>query len=67
MIQVGKKMGKQPLDDAIMDVLQKKRISPEEAYDKCIDKKQIPAVPQDAAGRAEPVGGPRCATKSMTS
>jgi twitching motility protein PilT len=38
MIQVGKKYGMQTLDDAIMEVLQKKWISAEEAYDKCIDK-----------------------------
>jgi twitching motility protein PilT len=37
-IQTGKKQGMASLDDAIMDLLQKKRISPEEAFDKCIDK-----------------------------
>lgn len=41
MIQVGKRMGNQPLDDAIMDHLKMKRISPEEAYDKCLDKKKF--------------------------
>ena len=41
MIQVGKKMGNQPLDDAIMEHLRMKRISPEEAYDKCLDKKKF--------------------------
>ena len=41
MIQVGKKHGNQPLDDAIMDHLKMKRISPEEAYDKCLDKKKF--------------------------
>src|SRR5690349_9465954 len=41
MIQVGKKMGNQPLDDAIMDHLKMKRVSPEEAYDKCLDKKKF--------------------------
>ena len=41
MIQVGKKLGNQPLDDAIMDHVRMKRISPEEAYDKCIDKKKF--------------------------
>jgi twitching motility protein PilT len=41
MIQVGKKMGNQPLDDAIMEHVRMKRISPEEAYDKCIDKKKF--------------------------
>jgi twitching motility protein PilT len=37
-IQTGKKYGMQSLDDAIMDLLQKKRIFPEEAYAKCNDK-----------------------------
>jgi len=41
MIQVGKKMGNQPLDDAIMEHLRMKRISPEEAYDKCLDRKKF--------------------------
>ena len=40
MIQVGKKKGNQPLDDAIMDHLRSLRISPEEAYDKANDKKK---------------------------
>ena len=41
MIQVGKKLGNQPLDDSIMEHLKMKRISPEEAYDKCLDKKKF--------------------------
>ncbi len=41
MIQVGKKKGNQPLDDAIMEHLRNTRISPEEAYDKAIDKKKF--------------------------
>ena len=41
MIQVGKKKGNQPLDDAIMDLLRKAIISPEEAYDKSLDKKRF--------------------------
>jgi twitching motility protein PilT len=41
MIQVGKKKGNQPLDDAIMEHLRHTRISPEEAYDKAIDKKKF--------------------------
>ena len=41
MIQVGKKLGNQPLDDAIMEHLRMKRISPEEAYDKCLDKRKF--------------------------
>jgi len=41
MIQVGKKKGNQPLDDAIMDHLRHTRISPEEAYDKASDRKKF--------------------------
>jgi twitching motility protein PilT len=41
MIQVGKKKGNQPLDDAIMEHLRHARIAPEEAYDKCLDKKRF--------------------------
>jgi twitching motility protein PilT len=41
MIQVGKKKGNQPLDDSIMEHLRHTRISPEEAYDKCLDKKKF--------------------------
>lgn len=37
-IQTGKKQGMCALDDAIMDLLDKKWISVEEAFDKCIDK-----------------------------
>src|SRR5438309_375595 len=41
MIEVGKKKGNQPLDDAVIDHLHNGRISPEEAYDKAIDKKKF--------------------------
>ena len=41
MIQTGKQYGMQTLDDAIMAVLQKGWISPDEAYDKCIDKNKF--------------------------
>src|SRR5467141_3984181 len=51
MIQVGKRIGNQPLDDAIMEHVRMKRISPEEAYDKAIDKKKfrtfLPHPPED--------------------
>lgn len=51
MIQVGKKLGNMPLDDSIMDHLRMKRISPEEAYEKCLDKKKfrpfLTAPPED--------------------
>jgi len=38
VIQTGKKFGMQSLDDAILEALQAKKISPEDAYDKCIVK-----------------------------
>jgi len=41
IMQTGKKLGMQTLDDAILEVLNKKWISPEEAYDKCIDKSKF--------------------------
>lgn len=41
VIQTGKKYGMQSLDDAILDALQKKKISPEEAYDKAVVKERF--------------------------
>jgi twitching motility protein PilT len=41
MIQVGKKIGNQPMDDHIMEHLRMKRISPEDAYDKSLDRKKF--------------------------
>src|SRR2546427_10340928 len=41
MLQVGKKHGMQTLDDAIMDLLNKRMISPEDAYNRCIDKNKF--------------------------
>jgi twitching motility protein PilT len=40
-IQTGKKYGMQTLDDAIMAHLQAGRISPNEAYMKCVDKEKF--------------------------
>ncbi len=40
-IQTGKKYGMQSLDDAIMEHLRAGRISPEEAYMKCVDKEKF--------------------------
>jgi len=37
-MQTGKKYGMQTLDDAIMDFLDKKMISPDEAYSNCVEK-----------------------------
>ena len=44
MIQVGKRLGNQPLDDAIMEHVRMKRISPEEAYEKSLDKRKFRAL-----------------------
>ena len=41
MMQVGKKKGNQPLDDAIMELLRAAKIAPEEAYEKAQDKKKF--------------------------
>src|SRR6187399_1957173 len=41
MMQVGKKKGNQQLDEAIMEHLKAARVSPEEAYDRAIDKKKF--------------------------
>jgi twitching motility protein PilT len=41
MIEVGRKKGNRPLDDSIMEHLQAKRISGEEAYEKSLDKKKF--------------------------
>ena len=53
-IQVGKQFGMQTLDDSIMEVLQKKWVSPEEAYSNCIDKAKfkpfLKAQPDEWAG-----------------
>ncbi len=41
VIETGKKYGMQSLDQAIMELLQKNIISPEEAYNKCVDKSKF--------------------------
>lgn len=41
VIQTGKKYGMQSLDDAILESMQAKRISPEDAYDKAIVKERF--------------------------
>ena len=44
MMQVGKKKGNQPRDDAIMEHLRGATIAPEEAYEKATDKKKFRAL-----------------------
>ncbi len=41
MLQVGRKYGMQTLDDAILDLLNRKVISPEDAYARCLDKNKF--------------------------
>ena len=41
MIQTGKKYGMQTLDDSIMELLNNRIISPEDAYMKCIEKQRF--------------------------
>ncbi len=41
VLQTGKRVGMQTLDDAIQELLTKQWITPEEAYDKCIDKSKF--------------------------
>ena len=41
MIEVGQRKGNVPLDVAIMNHLEAGRISPDEAFEKCIDKKRF--------------------------
>ncbi len=53
MIQVGKRIGNQPLEDAIMEHLRMKRISPEEAYDKAVEKKKFRAFLKNAPDEDE--------------
>ncbi|MEA3188321.1 MAG: twitching motility protein PilT [Chthoniobacter sp.] len=48
MMQVGKRKGNQPLDDAIMELLRAGRISPEEAYEKATERKKFRALLKDA-------------------
>ena len=44
LMQTGKSIGMQTLDDAISELLNKKMISPEEAYEKAIDKAKFQAM-----------------------
>jgi len=50
VIQTGKKYGMQTLDDSIMEYLEKKKIDPDEAYNKCIDKSKFFPFLKNAPG-----------------
>ena len=80
MMQVGKAVGMVTLNDALMDLVTKKLVTPEEAYAKAIDKPvleataeagwaSIPSKPAVAARRpgAERPGGARAARPSKPS
>jgi twitching motility protein PilT len=41
VMQTGKKFGMQTLDDAILEYLEKKMISPDEAYSNCVEKSKF--------------------------
>jgi twitching motility protein PilT len=51
LIQTGKKFGMTTLEDSIMELLKKKMIAPEEAYEKAVDKSRflssLPKSPED--------------------
>ena len=53
MMQVGKAVGMVTLNDALMDLVTKKLITPEEGYAKAIDKAGMET--DDEAGRDRPV------------
>ncbi len=48
-MQTGKKLGNQTLDDAIQDLLTKKWIAPEEAYEKAFDKARFASLLKTSA------------------
>jgi twitching motility protein PilT len=67
MMQVGKNVGMVTLNDALMDLVTKKLVTPEEAYSKAIDKAGIEVVmkraglnpnPTAAAPQAPPAAAP---------
>ena len=65
IMQTGRRLGMQTLDDAIEELLNKRRISPEEAFEKCLTKERfarlLKRVPEEYADlvdarRCDPVG-----------
>ncbi len=55
-MQTGKKYGMQTLDDAIMELLQKGWIDPDEAYSKCVDKARFRPFAKSAPADFTEVG-----------
>jgi twitching motility protein PilT len=58
MMQVGKAIGMVTLNDALMDLVTKKLVTPEEAYVKAIDKAGIEVVMKRAGLNPNPVAAP---------
>jgi twitching motility protein PilT len=55
-MQTGKKFGMQTLDDAIMEMLQRGWIDPDEAYNKCVDKAKFKPFARSAPADFTEVG-----------
>ena len=55
-MQTGKKFGMETLDDAIMDLMQKGWIDPDEAYSKCVDKAKFKPFAKSAPSDFTEVG-----------
>ncbi len=55
-MQTGKKFGMQTLDDAIMELMQKGWIDPDEAYNKCVDKAKFKPFAKSAPADFTEVG-----------
>jgi twitching motility protein PilT len=58
MMQVGKAVGMVTLNDALMDLVTKKLVTPEEAYIKAIDKAGIEVVMKRAGLNPNPTAAP---------
>ncbi len=55
-MQTGKKFGMQTLDDAIMELMQKGWIDPDDAYNKCVDKAKFKPFARSAPADFTEVG-----------
>lgn len=55
-MQTGKKFGMQTLDDAIMELMQKGWIDPDDAYNKCVDKAKFKPFAKSAPADFTEVG-----------
>jgi len=69
-MQVGRAVGMVTLNDALMDLVNKKLVTPEEAYAKAVDKATIPTALKkfgfDPAQPAQPATAPAAAGAAPT-